>query len=168
MSEPDETANALRAALRRLPGPVALLTSCDPEDGTPAGMVASAVIPVSMEPPSMLVSINQNASMHRVITASGLFCINLLGTAQTGFVGLFSDPDRRARRFESADWRYAEGMPWLPDACANIFCQVRETLVFGTHELFIGEVIEVRGEAEGEPSPLGWIEGNFAQIGPLA
>lgn len=163
----DRIPEALRKALRRLPGPVSVVTSQEPGSGEPAGMIASAVIPVSLAPPSMLVAIHQDASIHAVITGSGRFCINLLGVGQRGYVDLFTDRTMRARRFESADWRYAEGLPWLPAACANIFCRVKETLAYGTHELFIGDVEEVRS-GEGEVSPLGWIEGDFAQLGRIA
>lgn len=158
---------ALRKALRRLPGPVSVVTSRAPGSGEPAGMIASAVIPVSLAPPSMLVAIHQGASIHGVITGSGRFCINLLGVGQRGYVDLFTDRTMRARRFESDEWNFAGGLPWLPAACANIFCRVKETLAYGTHELFIGDVEEVRS-GEGEASPLGWIEGDFAQLGRIA
>ena len=154
---------ALRRALRRLPGPVSVVTSCAPDSGEPAGMIASAVIPVS---PSMLVAIHQDASIHRVITGSDRFCINLLGIGQRGYVDLFTDRTMRARRFDSDEWCYSDGLPWLPGACASIFCRVKETLAYGTHELFIGDVEEVRS-GEGEASPLGWIEGDFAQLGRI-
>jgi flavin reductase (DIM6/NTAB) family NADH-FMN oxidoreductase RutF len=145
---------------------VSVVTSRDPVSGDPAGIIASAVIPVSLDPPSMLVAIHQDASIHRVITGSGRFCINLLGVGQRGYVDLFTDRTMRARRFDSPEWEYSEGLPWLPAACANIFCTVRETLVYGTHELFIGDVENVRS-GEGEVSPLGWIEGDFAQLGRI-
>jgi flavin reductase (DIM6/NTAB) family NADH-FMN oxidoreductase RutF len=161
-----EISEALRKALRRLPGPVAVVTSLEPASGAPAGMIASAVIPVSLAPPSMLVAIHQGASIHGVITGSGRFCINLLGVGQRGYVDLFMDRTMRAQRFDSPEWEYDEGLPWLPKACANIFCQVKETLAYGTHELFIGDVDNVRS-GQGEASPLGWIEGDFAQLGRI-
>ena len=163
----ESLSRALRTALRRLPGPVSLVTSYDPTDGTPAGIVASAVIPVSLEPPSMLVAVNRHASLHRIIVSSGRFCINLLGVAQTAFVPLFSDGAMRTRRFESPEWQFAERVPWLPAACANIFCRVDETLVFGTHELVIGTVHDVKSDPERASDPLGWLEGNFAQLDRL-
>lgn len=158
----------LKMALRRLPGPVSLITTCESGGGDAAGMVASAVTPVSMEPPSMLVAVNQMSATHGVISRSQRFCINLLGIGQTAYVGLFTDGSRRSERFDSADWSYADGVPFLRGACSNIFCRVSETLVFGTHELFIGEVEEVRGEDAERSDPLGWIEGDFARLGRLA
>ncbi|MGB3740365.1 MAG: flavin reductase family protein [Pontixanthobacter sp.] len=175
MPETDNRVARLRGALRRLPGPVSLITSCDGA-GEPAGMVASAVIPVSMEPPSMLVSVNRDASMHAIITGSGVFCINLLTIAQRAFVAPFSNHAQRDERFDTGNWRYEAGVPWLPDASACIFCDVRDTKLFGTHELFIGEVGAVKGgngsnlgeDRDGHlDAPLGWMEGDFARFGTL-
>ncbi len=159
-------ADRLKAAMRRMPATVALITTQDPQGDVPAGLAASAVIPVSMDPASMLISVNRNASAHAAIERAGRFCINLLGTEQTAFVGLFSKSALRAERFASADWSYADGLPYLSRACANIFCTVRETLVFGTHEMFVGEVFDVHA-AEGSGDPLGWFDGAFARLDRL-
>ena len=164
---PAEVAAGLKAAMRRMPGAVALITTHDPQTGAPAGLAASAVIPVSMEPPSMLVAVNRSASAHASIERAGRYVVNLLGTTQTALVGLFSSSELREQRFASDEWAYADGLPYLPSACASIFCTVRETVVFGTHELFIGEVHEVRSAVTEGSDPLGWIEGGFARLGKL-
>ena len=162
-----EIADGLKAAMRRMPGAVALITTCDPDTGHPAGLAASSVIPVSMEPPSMLVAVNRTASAHAAIERAGRYCVNLLGTTQTALVGLFSSSDMRERRFASEEWHNRDGLPYLTSACANIFCEVSTTLVFGTHELFIGEVFDVRAAIAEGSEPLGWIEGGFARLGKL-
>ena len=116
----------------------------------------------------MLVAINRQASAHASIERAGRYCINLLGTSQTALVSLFSSSAMRDQRFASDAWSYAEGIPYLTGACSSIFCDVRTTLVFGTHELFIGEVYDVRGGSSAEAAdPLGWLEGTFAQLGRL-
>ncbi|WP_454882491.1 flavin reductase family protein [Sphingomonas oryzagri] len=161
-----EIAAGLRSAMRRMPGAVALISTIDPGTDQPAGLAASAVIPVSMEPPSMLVSINRNASAHAAIERAGKFCINLLGTEQTALVGLFSSSDMREKRFSGPEWLRSGGLPYLAGACSNLFCTISKTLLFGTHELFVGEVFEVISGSE-SGDPLGWIEGGFARLGPL-
>jgi flavin reductase (DIM6/NTAB) family NADH-FMN oxidoreductase RutF len=150
----------LKSALRRMPSAVALISTCDPVDGSPAGLAASAVIPVSLEPPSMLISINRNASAHSAIERSGMFCINLLGVNHTALVGLFSNSKMRAKRFSPDAWQERHGLPYLADAPANVFCRVCTTLLFGTHEIFVGEVFDLHKSDSCEP--LGWLDGNFA------
>ncbi|QJU58796.1 flavin reductase [Sphingomonas sp. AP4-R1] len=164
-----ELSNGLKSAMRRMPGAVALITTRDPATDQPAGLAASAVIPVSMEPPSMLVAINRASSAHSAIERAQRYCVNLLGTTHTAFVSLFSNSAMREQRFASDEWRYQDGIPYLPSACSSIFCEIRTTLVHGTHELFIGDVYDVRSAGgDGEPAdPLGWLEGTFAQLGRL-
>jgi flavin reductase (DIM6/NTAB) family NADH-FMN oxidoreductase RutF len=162
-----ELSAGLKAAMRRMPGAVALITTRDPANDQPAGLAASAVIPVSMEPPSMLVAINKSASAHSAIERAGRYCVNLLGTTQTGLVGVFSNSALREQRFASEEWAYKDGIPYLGGACSSIFCEVRTTLIHGTHELFIGDVYDVHGGSGDAIDPLGWIEGSFAQLGRL-
>lgn len=160
----------LRSAMRRLPGPVSIVTTHDVEASEPAGMAASAVVPVSMEPPSMLVAVNRQSRCHSAIEGQGRFCINLLGTDQTALVDPFSNPAKRDERFSVADWQYADDIPFLPSAIANLFCEVRTTLIHGTHELFVGNVYDVKMRAAvgaDEADPLGWMEGGFARFGAL-
>lgn len=166
-SDYEAIAGLLRSAMRRLPGPVSIITTHDPAESEPAGMIASAVIPVSMDPPSMLVAVNRQTRCHASIEGQGRFCINLLGTDQTQLVDPFSNPARRDERFAGAGWRFADTIPHLPEAMANIFCEVRKTLVHGTHELFVGDVYDVRLAEIEEADPLGWKEGGFARFGSI-
>ena len=155
----------LKAALRGMPGPVALITTRDIATGKPAGLAASAVIPVSMAPPSMLVCVNRSASAHAVIEVTGRFCINLVGTSQTALVRAFSSSEQRGERFVTGQWDERHGLPYLPAAPASLFCMVRTTLLFGTHEVFIGEVFDMT--ANSAEKPIGWLEGAFAQLTPI-
>lgn len=158
--------NLLKAAMRRMPGAISLVTTIDLDRKMPAGLAASAVIPVSMDPPSMLISINSAASACGPIARSGRYCINLLAADQAGLVAPFSDSTRRDERFSADDWAERDGIPYLPSACAAIFCAIRQEILFGTHHLFIGEVIGVVGRDGGTP-PLGWVEGRFATVNPI-
>ena len=157
----------LRKAMRRMPGPVSLVTTHDPAVDAPAGMAASAVIPVSMEPPSMLVAVNRQSRCHAAIEANGKFCINLLATDQAHLVKTFATSALREERFNQAEWEYSASIPFLPAAIACIFCDVHTTLVHGTHELFIGNAYDVRLRDADGLDPLGWMEGGFARFGAM-
>lgn len=161
----NDVADKLKAAMRRMPGPVALVTTADPAAGGYAGLAASAVIPVSMDPPSMLVAINRGASAHAAIERAGRLCINLLCNSQTDLVSRFASSARRAERFTGEEWADRDGLPYLPGACFSIFCTVAQTQVFGTHELFIGTVDDVLTGTGNDP--MGWIEGGFARLQAL-
>ena len=157
-----DLAMRLKAVLRGMPGPVALITTREAATGQPAGLAASAVIPVCMAPPSMLVCVNRAAGAHAAIEASGRFCINLVGLRQTALVEAFSNTALRGKRFAEREWSERHGLPYLPLAPASLFCLVRTSLLFGTHEAFIGEVFDMT--ANGTEQPVGWLEGAFAQF----
>jgi len=152
----------LKAAMRRMPSAVSIITTRDPETGASMGLVASAVIPVSMDPPSMLVSINRNSSAHPTIVTAESFCVNMLSVAQHPLVKLFSSGELRDRRFADDIWEERCDLPGLRDATASIACKVRHSTSFGTHDLFIGEVTGIMLNEDTEP--LAWVEGGLARI----
>ena len=160
-----DLAARLRTVLRGMPGPVALIATRDAATGQPAGLAASSVIAVSMEPPALLVCVNRSASAHAVIEGAGRFSINLIGANQTALVHAFSSSAQRDQRFAAADWDERHDLPYLPAAPASLFCVVRTTLLFGTHEAFVGEVFDMT--ANSAEKPVAWLEGAFAQFKPI-
>lgn len=52
-------------------------------------------------------------------------------------------------RFRLGNWdRAADGLPFLADAQANLFCHVDRTLDYETHTLFLGRVYATRTEEQ--------------------
>lgn len=159
-----------RDAMRRLAASVTIVTSRDAQ-GQPHGMVASAVIPVSMDPPSMLVAVNRDAGLHPVLLASRRFCVNLLADDQQHLLAPFSSSALRAQRFRSDDWCGAfsddpERLPWLPGAPAVVDCAVDLATAYGTHTLFVGRVLGVQCSADAPQAaaPLVWLAGRRAAL----
>lgn len=163
-----------REAMRRLAASVMIVTSRDAE-GQPHGMVASSVIPVSMDPPSMLVAVNRDAGLHPVLLRSRRFCVNLLGDHQHHLLAPFSQTALRSQRFRSEDWQHAwstdtEQLPWLPGAPAVIDCAVDLATEYGTHTLFIGRVLSVQctSTEDAATAPLVWLAGQRAALASAA
>ena len=137
-----DVSNGFREAMRRLAASVTIITSRD-ADGVPHGMVASSVISVSMDPPSMLIAVNRSAGLYPILQRSRRFCINLLSDDQSDLLKPFSTSALREQRFQSDHWRDAwtpdsERLPWLYDASASVECEVDLVTDYGTHSLFIG------------------------------
>lgn len=164
-----DPSEAFRCAMRRFATSVTIITTRD-EAGRPHGMVASAVIPVSMEPASMLVAVNQNASIHPVLMRTRRFCVNILGGQQEHLLRPFSESALRDQRFLSADWQQPlldgqHDLPWLQTASAAIHCDVDWTADHGTHTLFVGLVQTVQcPEIDSDMDPLIWLAGRKASI----
>ncbi|QRX81744.1 flavin reductase family protein [Glaciimonas sp. PAMC28666] len=154
-----------RNAMRRLSTTVSLVTSTD--NGVWHGMTATAVTSVSTSPCALLVCVNESSSFHKIIKHTGTFCVNLLGVGQSNLSGIFSGERKGLSRFDVGTWTTDEnGLPYLMDAQANIFCDVDKTMHYETHTIFVGRVRDAR--CFGVVAPLLFQEGHYASSIPLS
>ena len=150
---------AFKLAMRRLAATVTIVTAG--RDGRRFGIAATAVTSVTAAPPTLLVCINQSASIHDIIVDSGHYCVNILGTRHADLVVPFGGRVRGEARFGHGDWSLGDGgVPYLDDAQASLFCAVRQTVAHGSHSIFIGEVMSVR--LSDEIAPLIYQDGALA------
>lgn len=170
MQYPEAAASDFREALRHVPSCVALVTTRD-RCGEAEGMAASAIVPVSMEPPSVLVAVNRAAGIHSTLKHSGRLCINFLAQSQADLLRPFSCTNLRAERFLTGDWNDLSvddpaQLPWLSDARAVIFGEVDKTIGYGTHTLFIARVDKVLLPkcSDAQHPPLVWLGGHSASL----
>jgi flavin reductase (DIM6/NTAB) family NADH-FMN oxidoreductase RutF len=163
-SEHELRVNFLQA-MRRLIATVTIITAGD--EAARAGMVATAVMSVSADPPSLVVGINRESGVWQAVKDTGRFSVNLLGTHHTGLVHPFSGQLQGEERFTLGQWhRHASQTPYLADAVVSLFCRVDGSLDYGTHTLFVGAVDDIRIGAN-ESEPLLWRNGSFANAVPL-
>jgi len=129
--------------------------------GTRAGMTASSVTSLSMDPPMMLVCINRAAPMAASVSGSQCFAINVLSEQGAELARQFAKPSDDKFR----DVRISEGlrgMPLLDEALAHLECEVVEEVMGGTHKIFLGRVVRARAATDGEP--LAYFRGNFGRF----
>ena len=136
-------ATSFRAAMRRIASTVTVVTASDGERRH--GMTMTAVSSLSMEPPSMIVCVNQNTFLHDILMSARLFCVNVLKHDQVDGSAAFSGATPAGQRFDVGDWkRMADGgVDYLGTAQANVFCTKVAAVPFGTHTIFIGKADEV-------------------------
>jgi flavin reductase (DIM6/NTAB) family NADH-FMN oxidoreductase RutF len=156
----------LRQAFRKVAGSVNILTTA--EGCTPYGMVATAVLSLSLEPPMIGVCINRSASIHEPVTQSGVFCVNILSSDDEEVSRQFSALKGEAR-FSFGDWlkgsqeRFA-GVPYLASGQASLFCAVKQTVDCGTHTLVIGTLQHIfQGSGD---EPLVYCDGRYGGFLP--
>ena len=148
-------------AMRRLASGVSLVTSGTP-DGGHAGLIATSVVSVSMDPPTLLVCVNQSSSAHPVIEASGAFCVNLLASQDRGLVDIFGSSARREERFKVGAFEPTGSGPLrLATALAAIECRVVEAFAYRTHTLFLGEVAGIHLAPANRMDPLVYMNKTF-------
>ena len=149
-----------RNAMRSLAATVCIVSIAD-QDGW-NGMTATSVTSVSMDPASVLVCVNNTASLHEPLTAGARFCINILKSSQIPHAGAFSTKKLKgAERFAGGHWEADEqGLPYLVDAQANMLCTIDMAVPYGTHTIFIGRVDTVR--VADTVSPLIYADGKYS------
>ncbi len=152
------SADEMRLGLRRLGKAVVIITAADAT--RPYAMVATAVSELSLDPPSMLICVNQAATLHTVLQTGADFCINILRTDQVDLAVACSGGKRGVERFEDGTWADAHnGAPRLVDAQSSFVCKNVSSMPFGTHSIFIGEVEDVF--THGEVDPLIYVDGDY-------
>jgi flavin reductase (DIM6/NTAB) family NADH-FMN oxidoreductase RutF len=139
---------------------VNIITIC--VDGQPMGITATAMSSLAMDPPSLLVCINQSAAMHGSMADVSHFGVNILHRDQEHLATMFADRNLRELRFASG-WHFEQGgPPRLPDAQASILCRRIDHHKFGTHSIFIGVVEDV--VLRPDVQPLVYLNGRYSSV----
>jgi flavin reductase len=160
-----ELASDFKLAMRRLTTTVTVLTCSGA--GQRFGMTATAVTSVCAEPPSLLVCVNRSASFHSPMADADRFCVNLLKVGQQNISGAFGGKKKGDEKFTEGVWLSSDdGIPYLADAQANLFCSASESFSFETHTIFVGRVESLL--MADEISPLLYQDGGFARALSLA
>ncbi|MDX8126317.1 flavin reductase family protein [Methylomonas sp. EFPC1] len=120
-------------------------------DNQPRGMTATAFSSVSVEPPQILVCLNQATDTGAALLESRRFAVNILNSAQEDVSNQFAGSTTQEQRFASIAWQAGEnGAPILSEALAALECRVVQQVQAGSHWVIIGEVDSVVCR-EGEP-----------------
>lgn len=136
-----------RDTMRRFPAAVTIITAH--QDGRDHGMTATAVTSVSMEPPSLVVCLNNRTLLHEMLLASPFFTVNVLAQGHETLANGFAGQTAPEERFATGGWeRNAQGLMQLPAAQASVTCKRMAAMPYGTHSLFIGQVHAARVSAE--------------------
>ena len=160
MIDPDRNlTDTFRQAMRRVAATVNVISIC--VDGKAMGITATAVSVVSMDPPSLLVCVNQAASVHPKIENVVHFNVNVLHSDQAEIATIFADRKLEAQRFIKGWDNDCVTPPRLRDAQASILCRRIDHHRFGTHSIFIGLVEDVAMREEIDP--LVYLNGRFGR-----
>ena len=136
--------SAKKDFLQAMRGIAATVTVISSKKGSnQQAMTATSVTSLSLEPPSMLVCVNHEASIYAVLEKGLSFCVNVLTTEQVGMAEICSNKGKEEERFSVGNWSILEETPYLIDAQSNVFCKCIDLLKYETHTIFLGEVKKV-------------------------
>lgn len=104
----------------------------------------TAVMSLSLAPPSMLIAVNRNASALPAILDRGLFSISLIGAEDMEMCMAFASANAE-NRFVPEEWeRHSSGIPVYRRAAASIICEIDNSQSFGTHMIIRGLVRDAK------------------------
>ena len=155
----------LKQAMRHLVGGVSVVTAGTGEERT--GATVTSAHSLSMEPETMLISINMSSSTWPVIRRTGHFCVNILRSDQRAVADRFAGRDglKGAARYEGAAWSVLEtGALALDGALASIDCEVDHILERHSHALIFGAV---RAVVTGSGPALVYSHGHYGGYGVI-
>lgn len=129
-----------------------------------AGFTATAVSSVTDEPPTLLVCVNRNASVHQAVMTNGVLAVNTLAAHHVRLSNLFGGKTPAAERFAAANWLNGNtGAPLLEDALVAFDCRITAAHDVGTHTILICEVVSIAGEHG--PAGLTYFDRTYHSVG---
>lgn len=148
-----------RAALSKFASGVTVVTLKD-KNGNPHGITVSAFSSVSLEPPLILVCIDNDAGSHSAFRESQRFVVNILSEKQSEHSNQFASkiPDKFINVHHH---KGLEDIPVLKDALVNLECRLVKDFVAGDHTIFIGEIERTHIN---DGKPLVYYQGDYKKI----
>ncbi len=150
---------SFRSVLGRFASGVTVVTARDSSDAD-CGMTVSAFSSLSLEPPLVLVCVEQRCKMHHVLMSTSQFAVNILALGQEAIARRFAE--RCEDRFQGIGYsRGITGAALLNDTLAYVECNLVDRYPGGDHTIFVGEVIAAAVRPE---RPLLYYRGGYAQL----
>ena len=144
-SERAASADDYRRAMRHLVGAVSVISvGCG---DNVSGMTVTSVSSLSLDPPSLIVSVNRASSSWPLLREHRAFGINMLRADQIDIAERFSGKNglKGAERFAGADWiTRPSGVRLLSGALAAFECEAEEVIERHSHAIVIGGVGHVQ------------------------
>ena len=130
------------------------------------GMTVNSFISVSLEPPTILISLARNSRTCVMALQSGIFGITVLASNQQNISERFAGRTTNGGdRFDGiATQRLTSGVPFIVGGLAFLDCQVTNTYEIATHVLFLGQVVGIQLSSVTSPEPLLYFNRAYQQI----
>lgn len=159
--EAPDISSAFRDAMAALAATTCIVTAANGSDRV--GRTVTAALSLSVEPPSLLVSINSASALTAMIRARSGFSFSMLQERQRSVAEAFAGALVGERRFSTGKWsRWPSGHPRLHDAVASMDCTIAGEIELGDHVLFVGRPIHI--ETASAQQPLIWYGRTFNSV----
>ncbi len=128
-----------------------VIVSCRGKDGADNALAVAYCCNCSFDPPMVMAGIVLSNYSHHMIKESGCFVVNLINADNKemfDYVGSHSgrDGDKlKAIKAKTSDGEMINA-PILDDCPVNIECVVEDSIVTGSHEMFVGKIVYVHAD----------------------
>ena len=142
----EKTDVGIEVAYRFLQPMHTVLVTCMGEDGKPNIITLAWVMPTSIDPPLVAISVSPKRYSHRLITDSGEFVINIPTAElleQTITCGTISGRNRDKFKETCLTPVQAKKVktPVIKECVAHLECRLQELFVTGDHTIFVGRIV---------------------------
>jgi flavin reductase (NADH) len=122
-------------------------------DGLAHGITASSFTSVSLDPPLVLVCVNDESPLCAMILSSGRFAVSVLERGQEAASNHFASRGREPKAVLDGVPMTAtsDDLPLVAGALGTLACDLHETMVLGDHLVIVGRVTEATSASEGSP-----------------
>lgn len=161
LTAPHPLADALRAAFRGHPGGVAIATAAT--GAGPVGLTLSSVASVSVDPPAVVLSVNNGSPAAEGLLAAPSFLVHLLDARHARLARLFATPG--ADKFGApVAWTSLDtGEPRLDEVGTVLRCTPLDRVRVGAATVVVGEVRQVHATG-GEADPMVYAHRRFHRV----
>ena len=140
---------------------VSVVTTGD--TGASHGTTVSAFCSLSMDPPMILVSLDNSSRLLRHIRNSGRFGLNLLASDQSTLARRFAS--KAEDKFEGVDHELAGDVPRLRGTAGWVSCDLDAELPGGDHTILLGTVVDAVSTGR---APLTYYSRSFGTPVPVS
>ncbi|MER0236636.1 flavin reductase family protein [Fulvimarina sp. MAC8] len=132
--------------------------------GERLGRTVTSFFSLSVEPPTILISLDRTSQLAKRVGTIGGFSFAMLAEDQSGIANAFAGFGDPQRRFENGRWNaWKSGHPKLENALVAMDCEVIGAIETPSHWLLAGCVVDI--ETATDRAPLLW---HRRQYGALA
>ena len=155
-------ADELRAAMRRFPAGIAVLTLV--ADGRAHALTVGSLVSLSLEPPLVGVAVGHQSQLHEPLRDAGRFVVNVLSGEQAHVAQHFARSVPPIALWSGIATRESHlPEPLLEGAAAWLECAVRSAHPAGDHTFFVADVLSTE---LGRPAGgLTYVGGEYRSVG---
>jgi len=159
----DVSPDLFRKVMGRFATGVTIVTAH--ENGEDYGMTVNAFLSVSLDPPSILVSLGRTTDTAGALGRTGLLGLSILASDQQEISERFATRLSGREKFRNLRTHRLRGVPVVEGSLGNLLGEVVQRTSYGTHDLFVARVL-VLELGSGDDPLIFWASEYAERFGP--